>query len=99
MPVVVDERCRLHDPAAEIWIGVATPATEVAARLDAVRASLRDADATFIAAETHAEDGLHAVHDPELLAYLASAWEEWQAAGLPETPGQRRVVPYVFAHA
>jgi acetoin utilization deacetylase AcuC-like enzyme len=99
MPVVVDERCRLHDPAAEIWIGIPTPATEVAARLDAVRASLCDTEAHFIAAEAHADDRLRAVHDPELLAYLASAWEEWQAAGLPESPGQRRVVPYVFAHA
>ena len=38
-------------------------------------------------------------HDPELLAYLASAWQEWELAGLPEDPGQNRVVPYVFAHA
>src|SRR5262249_21988602 len=30
--------------------------------------------------------------------YLRSAWDEWDSAGLPEDPGQDRVVPYVFAH-
>jgi acetoin utilization deacetylase AcuC-like enzyme len=38
------------------------------------------------------------VHDPELIGYLASAWDEWNEAGLPRDPGQERVVPYVFAH-
>ena len=38
------------------------------------------------------------MHDPALLAFLASAWEDWEAAGLPEDPGQDRVVPYIFPH-
>ena len=41
---------------------------------------------------------LEAVHDGELLAFLASAWQEWEAAGLPDDPGQNRVVPYIFPH-
>jgi acetoin utilization deacetylase AcuC-like enzyme len=38
------------------------------------------------------------VHDGELTAYLASAWEEWEEAGLPDDPGIDRVVPYLFPH-
>ena len=39
-----------------------------------------------------------AVHDAALLEYLRTAWDEWAEAGLPDDPGQDRVVPYVFAH-
>jgi Histone deacetylase domain len=96
MPVVWSDRCLLHEPDAEIWIGVRTPATEVPARIAAIRDSL---DARVVEAEVHPNEALLQVHDPELPAYLASAWDEWEAAGLPEDPGQNRVVPYVFAHA
>jgi acetoin utilization deacetylase AcuC-like enzyme len=94
MPIVWDERCRLHEPGAEIWIGLATPGTEVPARADVLLAALGDT----VSAETHDDEVLLQVHDRELVAYLESAWELWQAAGLPEDPGQGRVVPYVFAH-
>jgi acetoin utilization deacetylase AcuC-like enzyme len=91
MPIVWSDRCLLHEPAAEIWIGVAGPAAEVPARAKAIRGAL---DARIVEAEPHADEALLAVHDAELVAYLASAWEEWQAAKLP----QEQVVPYVFAH-
>jgi acetoin utilization deacetylase AcuC-like enzyme len=96
MPVVWSDGCLLHEPGEEIWIGVRTPATETPARAEAIRDAL---SARFVEAEPHPDEALLDVHDPELLGYLASAWEEWQAAGLPEDPGQDRVVPYVFAHA
>jgi acetoin utilization deacetylase AcuC-like enzyme len=96
MPVVWSDRCLLHDPDAEIWVGVRTPATEVPARITAIRDTL---DARFVDAAPHPDEALLEVHDRELPAYLASAWAEWEAAGLPEDPGQNRVVPYVFAHA
>ena len=99
MPVVWSESCRLHDPGGEIWIGVRTEGTEVAARVDAVRDSLVRNGARIVEAESHPDESLLRVHDDSLLSYLASAWEEWTAAGLPEDPGQDRVVPYVFAHA
>src|SRR2546421_413440 len=35
MPVVWSDQCRLHEPAGEIFVGVRTPGTEVAARLGA----------------------------------------------------------------
>ena len=99
MPVVWSDSCRLHDPGGEIWIGVRTEGTEVAARVDAVRDSLVRNGARIVEAEGHPDESLLRVHDDSLLSYLASAWEEWTAAGLPEDPGQDRVVPYVFAHA
>lgn len=98
MPVVWDECCRLHEPEAEIWVGVPTPAVETAARADAILAALVEADARVVAAEPHSGDVLRAVHDDALLSYLESAWEEWARAGLPADPGQGRVVPYVFPH-
>jgi acetoin utilization deacetylase AcuC-like enzyme len=97
MPVVWSDRCLLHEPAEEIWVGVPTPAAETPDRIERIRAAL--AGARFVEAERHDEDVLLSVHDESLVRYLASAWDEWQAAGLPNDPGQHRVVPYVFAHA
>jgi acetoin utilization deacetylase AcuC-like enzyme len=91
MPVVWSDRCLLHEPLAEIWVGTRTPAAEVPARAEAIRAVL---DARFVEAEPHPDDALLAVHDADLLAFLASAWHEWESAELE----QDRVVPYVFAH-
>ena len=96
MPVVWSDRCLLHEPDAEIWVGVRTDATEVPARITAIRDAL---GARVVEAEPHPDEALHEVHDSELPAYLASAWAEWEAAGLPADPGQDRVVPYVFAHS
>jgi acetoin utilization deacetylase AcuC-like enzyme len=96
MPVVWSDRCLLHEPRAEIWVGVETPAAETPDRIERIRAAL--AGAELVEAEPHGEEVLRSVHDPALLEYLASAWEEWKTAGLPQDPGQDRVVPYVFAH-
>lgn len=97
MPVVWSDRCRLHDPGGEIWVGVRTPGTEVAARVDAILAALGEA-AHLVSAEPQPDSALLAVHDPALLQFLESAWGEWKRAGLDREPGQNRVVPYVFAH-
>jgi acetoin utilization deacetylase AcuC-like enzyme len=98
MPVVWSDRCRLHEPGAEIWVGVRTPAVETAARSDAILEAVRAAGASLVDAQPHGDEALSSVHDMALLEFLASAWEEWEAAGLPLDPGQDRVVPYVFAH-
>ena len=99
MPVVWSDDCRLHDPAAEIWIGVRTPAVETAARTQAILETLRAAGGQTVPAEQHEDERLLVVHDSGLLEYLASAWADWEQAGLPVDPGQGRVVPYVFAHS
>src|SRR5437764_6066300 len=92
MPVVWSDECRLHEPAGEIFVGVRTPGTELAARTDAILAALEGA--RVVPAQPHADDALLAVHDADFVEYLARAWTEWEAAGL----GQDRVVPYVFVH-
>jgi len=98
MPVVWSEACLLHDPGAEIWVGLATPGTETKARAEAIQAALLEAGASPVGAEPHPDEALLAVHDERLVEYLRNAWSEWDAAGLPADPGQNRVVPYVFAH-
>jgi acetoin utilization deacetylase AcuC-like enzyme len=96
MPVVWSDRCLLHEPLAEIWVGVRTPAAETPQRIERIRAALEGAN--FVDAEPHDDAILRGIHDDALLRYLESAWDEWQSAGLPDDPGQERVVPYVFAH-
>jgi len=91
MPVVWSDRCLLHEPAAEVWVGTPTPAAEMPARATAILDAL---DARVVDAQAHDDAALLAVHDEALLAYLASAWDEWSGAELP----QEQVVPYVFAH-
>ena len=98
IPLVWADGHRLHEPSAEIWVGVRTPAAELPARVDAIRAALLEAGAGEVAAIPHDDAALESVHDASLLAFLASAWADWEAAGLPEDPGQDQVVPYIFPH-
>ena len=98
LPIVWSDRHRLHEPGGEVWVGVRTPGTEIPRRADAIREALEACDAPFVDADPHPDDDLLAVHDRALLDYLRGAWEAWAAAGLPDDPGQDRVVPYVFAH-
>src|SRR6516164_6263399 len=93
LPFVWSEDCLRHEPAAEIWVGVRTPATEVPARALAIREALATAGAREVAAVAHDEEALLAVHDPALVEFLRTAWHEWTNADLPAD----RVVPYVFA--
>jgi acetoin utilization deacetylase AcuC-like enzyme len=90
---VWSDDCLRHEPEAEIWVGTRTPATEVAARAVAIRGELVAAGAQEVAAVAHDDDPVLAVHDPALVEFLRTAWDEWSAASLPSD----RVVPYVFA--
>jgi acetoin utilization deacetylase AcuC-like enzyme len=96
MPVVWSDSHRLHEPDGEVWVGVRTPGTEVPARAERIREALAADGARFVEAEAHPDDVVLAVHDPELTGYLAGAWSDWEASGLPGDPGQDRVVPYIF---
>jgi acetoin utilization deacetylase AcuC-like enzyme len=95
LPFVWSDDCLRHEPAAEVWVGTRTPATEVPARATALREALLDAGASEVAAVAHDDSSLLAVHDPALVEFLRTAWEEWAAADLPSD----RVVPYVFARS
>jgi acetoin utilization deacetylase AcuC-like enzyme len=97
MPVVWSDRCRLHDPGGEIFVGVRAPGTEVVARADVILAALAEAGARVVDAEQHSDVALHAVHDAALLEFLESAWQ-MDRCGARSRGHQDRVVPYVFAH-
>jgi acetoin utilization deacetylase AcuC-like enzyme len=96
MPVVWTDRHRLHEPKGEVWLGVWIDGTEVPARGERIRAALEGAGASFVAPNGYDDGPLEAVHDPALLSFLATAYDEWVAGGYLEEPGQDRVVPYVF---
>jgi acetoin utilization deacetylase AcuC-like enzyme len=97
IPVVWSDDCLRHDPGGEVFVGVRMAAVEVAARIERIREALAAARARFVAAEPHGDETLLAVHDGALVEWLRGAWAEWQRSGLPDDPGQNRVVPYNFA--
>jgi acetoin utilization deacetylase AcuC-like enzyme len=98
MPVVWSDRHRLHDPGVEIFVGVSTPGTELPERAERIRAALVERGAAVVDALAQPDDALTSVHSPELVGHLAGAWDEWEAAGLTDDPGQDQVVPYLFPH-
>ena len=95
LPFIWSDDCLRHEPESEIWVGTRAPATEVPARALAIRQALLDVGAQEVQAVAHDDSALLSVHDPALVEFLRTAWEEWSAADLPST----RVVPYVFARA
>jgi len=90
---VWSDECLRHEPGAEIWVGVRTPATELPERALRIREALVAVGAREVPATRHPDAALLAVHDQALVEYLRTAWDEWSALGLPSD----RVVPYVFA--
>ena len=92
LPFAWSDDCLRHEPLAEVWVGVRTPATEVPARATAIRTALTAAGAREVAATPHDDEALLAVHDRALIEFLRSSWDEWEAADLPN----ERVVPYIF---
>lgn len=85
-----------HVPGAEIWVGVATPGTEVPARAEVLREAVVAAGARLVPARRYEDAVLAGVHDADLLAHLSGVYGQWVAAGFPHAPGQPAVVPYVF---
>jgi acetoin utilization deacetylase AcuC-like enzyme len=98
MPVVWSDDCLRHDPEGEVFVGVRTPGTEVAARVERIREALVAEGAQLVDAEEHGDHELGTVHSASLVDYLRGAWAAWEASGLRDDPGQNRVVPYVFPH-
>jgi acetoin utilization deacetylase AcuC-like enzyme len=96
MRVVYSPDHRRHDPHTEIQTGEAVTPIESPARAEAIRKAL-DADDTF-QLTTPTQHGLApvaAVHDPDYLAFLERAWEDWATA----LPAQRQAIPDSFLNA
>jgi len=96
MPVVWSPTTRDHDPQHEVWVGVATIGTEVAARVDAILAGVTEAGHPLVDATARPDDVLARVHDPSMLTFLADAAERWRQGPYADLVGQTRVVPYLF---
>jgi len=95
--VVWSPETRAHVPKGEVWVGVPTPGTEVAERVDRILAVL-DADGLErVEAVAHDDEVLTSVHSREFVDYLTHIHDEWMRSGIPELVGQDRVVPYMFA--
>ncbi len=99
IPVVWSEDCLLHEPGGEVWLGLREAGTEVPERATVILRALRDAGAPVLPARPHEITDLHSVHHPDLVAYLAGIWADWEAGGYASGYGRDRVVPYVFPTA
>ena len=91
MPVVWSPDTRRHDPKHEVWVGVPTPGTEVAARVDAILEAVTGHP--LVEATRHGREALHSVHDPELVTFLSSVHDRWLAGEYVELVGVTHWIP------
>lgn len=96
IPVAWTDAHRLHAPETGVWVGVPIAADELPERAEQIRAELEGAGAPVVPAEPHSDEAVLAVHDPELVGFLRTAWETWSEAGYLDDPGQAEVVGYIF---
>lgn len=89
---------RLHQPSGEVWIGVPIEGDETPPRGEVMREVIESLGVVLEPPSPHGSAPILAVHDPGMVGYLETAYEEWEAAGYLEDPGQDRVVAYVFPH-
>jgi acetoin utilization deacetylase AcuC-like enzyme len=89
--VVASDDHRLHVPPYEVLGGQAHPPYERPERAEAVAAALSTAGFELTPPTEHGEGLLLAVHTPDLLRHLATAWHDWTAAG-----NQGPLVPDTF---
>jgi acetoin utilization deacetylase AcuC-like enzyme len=97
--VVWSPTCLKHRPEREVWVGVATPGTEVPERVSVIRAALDEAGHPLVEAQEYDDETLDRVHSRRLTDHLRGVHDAWLAAGFAEDPGQDLVVPYVFPTA
>jgi acetoin utilization deacetylase AcuC-like enzyme len=74
------------------------PGDEEADRAVVLRGELERAGVEMVPAEEHGRGPIEAVHVPEMVDYLETAYQAWVEAGYPEEHGADRVVPYAFPH-
>ncbi|HSL34290.1 MAG TPA: histone deacetylase family protein [Candidatus Limnocylindrales bacterium] len=90
MKVVYSSAHLAHDVSLETYLGQPIPANEVAERAEIIRSTLeRDGGFDLAGPTEHGEAPIVAVHDPALIRFLESAWQEVVA--------QKVDVPYLVA--
>ena len=94
IPVFASDRNRAHDPKHEIEASALQTPFEHPGRAAAIRRTLA-ADGRFSIAEPPAvgTEAIEAVHEPGLVRFLSSAWDEYQR----DVKASHDVVPDVFA--
>ncbi len=94
MKVVYTLRHRMHHPEQEVEGGQLQDPFEHPGRAEIIRAALAaDGSFEFVAPDEWGTDPIEAVHDPGLVRFLETAWEEYQ-----QVNGYHHdVVPDVFA--
>lgn len=98
LTAVWSEDAYAHDPEGEVWIGVPIDGDEIPERATRFKGAIDEVGAEVVPPETHTDEQLTAVHDPGMVEYLRTAYDEWARAGYPDDPGQDRVVAYAFRH-
>jgi acetoin utilization deacetylase AcuC-like enzyme len=79
--VVWSEDHRSHNPTRELVMGREVDAHEKPERADLVARTLAERGHELVVPREHGLEPLAAVHDHGYLDYLATAWDEWEAAG------------------
>ena len=95
MIVVSSPLHALHEPLREVTGGREKPAIEVGARATSILAAI-EADGGFecLGPEAFGLEPILAVHDPGLVRYLETAWDEWRTGGT----GGDSIVPDTIRH-
>ncbi len=99
LTVVWSDDVLRHEPLREVWVGVATPGTEVPARAQVLLDAVTAAGARVVASSSYDDSVLSRVHDKNLLLHLRTVAADWAAGDYEALVGQDRVVPYVFPTA
>ena len=69
----------LHDPQQYMRFGRVVPPKDLPERTERLLAAVRGRGIGVSAPEPCGLDPIHAVHAPHFVAFLQSAWDEWQA--------------------
>ncbi len=97
VPTVFDETELLHDPHGGVWVGIRITGDEPPERATIIKRAVEGIGSEILTAEKHPVATWPATHDPTLVEFLATAFEQWHRSNYPKDPGQDLVVPYVFA--
>jgi acetoin utilization deacetylase AcuC-like enzyme len=92
--VITSDAHRQHDPEFDIYSGSLVGRFEVPQRVDCIVTALADGDFATTAPTAHGLEPILRVHNPDLVDYLATAWQEYTAV----IPNPQAVIGEMFRH-